>query len=52
MAEARKKGIDWPSAWQEARRIVWRHRRYLGVGLALMLVNRLAGFVLPRTRSS
>jgi len=44
-----RKRIDWPSAWQEARRIVWRHRGYLAVGLAVMLVNRLAGLVLPTT---
>jgi subfamily B ATP-binding cassette protein MsbA len=34
-------------AWEEARALVWRHRRRLAVGLALMLVNRLAGLVLP-----
>jgi len=44
-----RKRVDWQSAWQEARRIVWRHRRYLAVGLAVMLVNRLAGLVLPTT---
>ena len=35
------------NAWAEARVIIWRHRRRLGVGLALMLVNRAAGLVLP-----
>ena len=49
MAEPQRKRIDWPSAWQEARRIMWRHRRYVGVGFAVMLVNRLAGLVLPAT---
>ena len=44
-----KRRLDWPSAWQEARRIIWRHRGYLSVGLAVMLVNRLAGLVLPTT---
>ena len=34
-------------AWEEARALVWRHRRRLGFGLAVMLVNRLAGLVLP-----
>jgi len=34
-------------AWQEARALVYAHRRRLAVGLALMLVNRLAGLVLP-----
>ena len=34
-------------AWAEARALIWKHRRSLSVGLALMLVNRLAGLVLP-----
>ena len=33
--------------WGEARGLVWAHRGKLGVGLLLMVVNRLAGFVLP-----
>ena len=36
-------------ALEEARRLVWQHRRRLGIGLALMVVNRLAGLVLPTT---
>jgi subfamily B ATP-binding cassette protein MsbA len=36
-------------AWEEARAIIWAHRKRLAVGLALMLINRLAGFVLPTT---
>jgi len=44
-----KRKPNWPSAWQEAREIMWRHRAYLAVGLAVMLVNRLAGLVLPTT---
>jgi ABC-type multidrug transport system fused ATPase/permease subunit len=43
-----KKGIP-PGAWQEARALVWAHRKRLALGLALMLVNRLAGLVLPTT---
>ena len=34
-------------AWSEARTLIWKHRHSLGVGLVLMLVNRLAGLVLP-----
>ena len=34
-------------AWPEARALIWKHRRSLGLGLVLMLVNRLAGLVLP-----
>jgi len=34
-------------AWPEARALVWKHRRSLAIGLTLMLVNRVAGLVLP-----
>lgn len=34
-------------AWREARELVWAHRRRLAIGLALMLISRLAGLVLP-----
>jgi len=43
----KKKGINYQRAWAEARELVWRHRRSLSIGLALMLVNRLSGLVLP-----
>src|SRR2546427_13262407 len=36
-----------PGAWQEARALIYAHRGRLAVGLALILVNRLAGLVLP-----
>src|SRR5256885_2499071 len=36
-----------PGAWQEARALVYQHRGRLAVGLGLLLVNRLAGLVLP-----
>jgi len=36
-------------AWEEARALVWTHRRRLGLGLVLMIVNRLSGLVLPTT---
>src|SRR5258706_15682205 len=38
-----------PGAWEEARGLIWVHRYRLGLGLALMVVNRLAGLVLPFT---
>ena len=41
------KRIPMSAAWREARELVWDHRRRLGTGLALMLVGRLAGLVLP-----
>jgi subfamily B ATP-binding cassette protein MsbA len=34
-------------AIEEARELVWRHRRRLGLGLFLMVINRVAGLVLP-----
>jgi len=36
-------------AWEEARALIWTHRKRLVVGLGLMLINRLSGFVLPTT---
>jgi subfamily B ATP-binding cassette protein MsbA len=45
---AKKKGIT-EGAWQEARSLIWTHRRRLAVGLTLMLINRLSGLVLPAT---
>ncbi len=33
--------------WQEAKSLLWRYRRGLGIGFVLMIVNRLMGFVLP-----
>jgi ABC-type multidrug transport system fused ATPase/permease subunit len=44
---AKKKKVDLATVRREARDLVWRHRKTLGVGFALMIVNRTAGFVLP-----
>jgi ABC-type multidrug transport system fused ATPase/permease subunit len=38
---------NYSNAWHEARQLIWQHRRRLGLGLGLMMVNRLAGLVLP-----
>ena len=46
MAEKKPKP-NYSNAWREARGLVWQHRSRLALGLALMLVNRLAGLVLP-----
>jgi subfamily B ATP-binding cassette protein MsbA len=46
VAEPKKKP-NLNNAWQEARQLVWQHRKRLSIGLALMLVSRLAGMVLP-----
>src|SRR5215203_399808 len=42
-----KKKLDAASVWREARALIWARRGRIGLGLALMLVNRLAGLVLP-----
>ena len=42
-----KKPFASPGAWQEARALVHAHRYRLALGLALMLISRLAGLVLP-----
>ena len=36
-------------AWEEARALVWQHRHRLALGMVIMVVNRLAGLVLPLT---
>ena len=38
-----------PGALEEARALIWKHRKRLALGLSLMVVNRLAGLVLPAT---
>ena len=47
MAETKKRKTNIANAWAEARELVWAHRSRLALGLVLMLVNRLAGLVLP-----
>jgi ABC-type multidrug transport system fused ATPase/permease subunit len=44
-----KKNAFTAGAWEEARGIIWTHRKRLALGLGLMLINRLSGFVLPTT---
>ncbi len=46
MAEPKRK-TDYRNAWREARELIWQYRHRLALGLALMLVNRLSGLVLP-----
>jgi subfamily B ATP-binding cassette protein MsbA len=46
-APPKKKPAFTAGAWEEARGLIWTHRKRLALGLALMVVNRLAGFVLP-----
>jgi len=43
----KKPPVNMARAWSEARALMWKHRRSLGIGLTLMLVSRVAGLVLP-----
>jgi subfamily B ATP-binding cassette protein MsbA len=43
----KKKSIRWTAAWEEARRLIWARRGRLFLGLVLVLINSMAGFVLP-----
>ncbi|MDK1022500.1 MAG: ABC transporter ATP-binding protein, partial [Candidatus Hydrogenedentes bacterium] len=48
MSEKKKKRkIRISDAWGEARELIWKHRRRLAIGMALMLASRLSGLVLP-----
>ena len=47
MAEEKKKKINYSKAWHEAKILIWNYRWRLILGLALMLISRAAGFVLP-----
>jgi subfamily B ATP-binding cassette protein MsbA len=42
-----KKKVSMSAAWNEARGLIWTHRKRLTIGLVLMLISRLAGLVLP-----
>jgi ABC-type multidrug transport system fused ATPase/permease subunit len=43
------KKYDRSRAWAEARGLIHEHRTSLSIGLALMVVNRVSGLVLPYT---
>ncbi|MEX2181221.1 MAG: ABC transporter ATP-binding protein [Gemmatimonadaceae bacterium] len=45
--KAAKRPTNYRAAWSETRKLMWQHRRTLAIGLVLMVVNRLAGLVLP-----
>jgi subfamily B ATP-binding cassette protein MsbA len=42
-----KKKVNRIDAWRDARELIWSHRYRLGLGMLLMIVNRLVGLVLP-----
>lgn len=43
----RKKRVSPANAWRDARELIYTHRHRLALGMFLMMVNQLAGFVLP-----
>ena len=45
--DGKKKGKITATAWREARKLLWQHRGTMAIGILLMVVNRLAGLVLP-----
>ena len=45
--KAAKKIKNMSATWREARALMWTHRKKLAFGFVLMVINRLAGFVLP-----
>ncbi len=50
MAESdQKKKALTSGAWEEARALIWQHRKRLALGLGLMVISRLSDLVLPTT---
>ena len=47
VTQKEKKKISPAAAWRDARELIWAHRYRLALGLGIMVVNRLAGLVLP-----
>ena len=45
--EKKKKKVNYKSAWQEAKVLIWNYRHRLAIGGVLMIISRLAGLVLP-----
>ena len=47
MSEDQKRKLSAQSVRRDAKEIMWKYRRRLALGAAVMIVNRLAGLVLP-----
>lgn len=43
----KKKGVNVSNAWSEAKELIYAHRKRLTLGMAVMLINRPAGLVVP-----
>ena len=48
-AAPKKKPVNYANAWIEAKALLAQYRTKLAIGMALMLVSRAAGVVLPFT---
>jgi subfamily B ATP-binding cassette protein MsbA len=49
MAEKPRKKVNFANVRAEAKQLIRDHRKTLALGLAIMVVNRLAGLVIPAT---
>ena len=47
MKPQKKNSLSWSVVAREARTLIWAQRGRLSIGFALMIVNRVAGLVLP-----
>jgi ABC-type multidrug transport system fused ATPase/permease subunit len=47
--EKPRRKINYGNVREETRRLMWSHRKSLAIGLGLMIINRIAGLVLPYT---
>ncbi|HZH35044.1 MAG TPA: ABC transporter ATP-binding protein, partial [Pyrinomonadaceae bacterium] len=47
MPEEKKKSVNYKSAWQEAKQLIWAARSRLMIGGLLMIISQLSGLVLP-----
>ena len=45
--DLKKRRVPLKTAWQEARELIWTHRRRLGLGLLLLAINRSAALIAP-----
>lgn len=45
--EKKKKKVNYSSAWQEAKKLIWNYRWRLALGGVLMIISQLSGMVLP-----
>lgn len=42
-----KRKLTITNVWREARELIWKYRKRLALGMAIMVINRASGLVLP-----